>query len=227
MPFMKILPGFILTFFFVNFSQGQIDTNKFVKYTPDFKFKEGIYLNIDQVKNNSPIPNSRIITTFDYNDMDFFDNVLSANTIYYYDNLGNRNELPTKKIWGYSRNGFIYIKVEGEYFRITLIGAICHFVASHTTFSNYNNSPYYYNSLSDPYQMAGSTYPSTEMRQYILDFINGRVFDYEPDGLEAILMEDPGLYDEYMALGKKKKQQMKFVYIRKYNESHPLYFPKN
>lgn len=224
---MNILSGLILTFYSINSILAQIDTNKYVKYTPDFKFKEGIYLNIDQVKNNSPIPNSRIITTFDYNDIDFFDNVLSAPMIFYYDNLGTRNELSTKKIWGYSRNGFIYIKIEGEYFRITLIGAICHFIASHTSYSGANNSPYYYNSFTDPYQMPGAAYPTTEMRQYILDFLNGRVLDYDPDGLEAILMQDPGLYDEYMALSKKKKQQMKFVYIRKYNESHPLYFQKN
>jgi hypothetical protein len=224
---MKILSVLILSVVLINCIQAQIDTNKYIKYTPDFKFKEGFYLNIDQVKNNSPIPKSRIISTFDYNDNDFFDNVLSNTTIYYYDNLGNRNELSTKKIWGYCRNGFIYIKVEGEYFRITMIGAISHFIASHTTYSNYNNSPYYYNSMADPYQVPGSSYPTTEMRQYLLDFLNGRVLDYDLDGLEALIMQDTTLYDEFMALSKKKKQQMKFVYIRKFNENHPLYFLKN
>jgi lipocalin len=36
---------------------------------------------------------------------------------------------------------------------------------------------------------------------------------------------DPALYDEYISLRRKKKKQFKFVYIRKYNEAHPLYFP--
>ena len=225
--FMRILWAIILTFFINSCIISQIDTGKFVKYTPEFKFKEGIYLNIDEVKDNSPIPKSRIITTLDYNDNDFFDNVLANSKVYYYDNLGNRDELLTNKIWGYSRNGFVYIKVEGQFYRITLIGAICHFVASHTTYAYNGNSPYYYNSYSDPFQMPGEPYPTTEMRQYLLDFLTGRILEYNVSGIEALLMQDPAMYDEYMALGKKKKQQMKFVYIRKFNESHPLYFPKN
>jgi hypothetical protein len=40
-------------------------------------------------------------------------------------------------------------------------------------------------------------------------------------------MEDPELYDEFNALRKKKKNQMKFLYLRKFNEKHPLYIPIN
>ena len=32
------------------------DKEGMVKYTPDFRFTDGIYLNFDQVKNNRPIP---------------------------------------------------------------------------------------------------------------------------------------------------------------------------
>jgi hypothetical protein len=222
----KILLGFIASFFFCNCILSQIDSNKYIRYNPDFKFEEGVFLNIEQVKNDAPVPLSRIISDLDYNDNDFLDKVLANPTIYFYDDLGNRIELSTKKVWGYSRNGYLYIKMEGEFFRITMIGAICHFIANHTTYSSIDNSPYYYNSFSDPYQM-GAGYPTTEMRQYLLDFLTGRVVDYDLSGLEALLMQDAVLYDEFMALGKKKKQQMKFVYIRKYNESHPLFFPKN
>ena len=47
-----------------------------VKYTPDFRFNDGIYLNFDQVKTNSPIPKAKILTSTDYNDKDFFKNLL-------------------------------------------------------------------------------------------------------------------------------------------------------
>lgn len=43
-----------------------------VKYTPDFRFNDGIYLNFDQVKMNSPIPKAKILTSTDYNDKEFF-----------------------------------------------------------------------------------------------------------------------------------------------------------
>jgi len=38
-------------------------------------------------------------------------------------------------------------------------------------------------------------------------------------------MADPELHDEFSGLSKKKKKQMKFLYIRKFNEKNPLFFP--
>ena len=35
------------------------DKEGMAKYTPDFKFNDGIYLNFDQVKLNSPIPKAK------------------------------------------------------------------------------------------------------------------------------------------------------------------------
>ena len=46
--------------------------------TPGFKFEEGIFLNFDQVKQNKPIPKSRIITTIPYDDPDFYDRILQG-----------------------------------------------------------------------------------------------------------------------------------------------------
>ena len=44
-----------------------------VKYTPDFRFKDGIYINFDQVRLNNPIPKAKLLTSTDYNDREFFD----------------------------------------------------------------------------------------------------------------------------------------------------------
>jgi hypothetical protein len=220
---------FVFILFSVVFSVrifSQSDSSTLVEYSPEFKFKEGIYLNFDQVKTNSPLPKSRIISEYDYSNPDFFERILEKDKIFYYDLLGNRKELKSKDIWGYSRNGFIYIKMEDGFFRITLIGAICHFIASQTTYSPTYNSPYYY-SYMDPYRMYPSSYQTTEMRQYLLNFFTGDVLDYTDESLGVILMQDPELHDEYMALRKKKRKQMRFIYIRKFNERHPLYFPQN
>jgi hypothetical protein len=201
------------------------DSTNLRKYTPDFKFIEGVYVSFDQVKTNNPLPKTRIITNYDYNDPEFFEKLFQKDVISYFDNLGSRAELKVKNLWGYSRNGFIYIKMEDGFFRITLIGAICHFVASQTVYNNYN-SPYNYNyNYYDPYMMNPSSSTSTEMRQYILDFTTGRVLDYTEESLEVVLMNDPELHDEFVSLNNKKKKQLKFFYIRKYNERNPLFFP--
>ncbi|MCK7536330.1 MAG: hypothetical protein MZV63_37775 [Marinilabiliales bacterium] len=93
-----------------------------VKYTPDFRFNDGIYLNFDQVRANSPIPKAKILTSTDYNDKDFFKNLMSGEKIYFYDGMGIRQEVDRSSIWGYARNGVMYIQVQGNFNRITFVG---------------------------------------------------------------------------------------------------------
>ena len=219
----------VLLMFFPLISRAQADTASMVRYSPDFTFNDGIFLTFDQVKNNAPIPKSRLITEVDYYDKDFFILVLSNKYIYFYDFFGNRQEVKSSDIWGFSRNGIPYILMDGEFFRITIIGRICHFVATVTTYDNRYNDPYYYNPYYyDSYYRYGgypSTYTTNEMRQYLLDFDSGQLYDYDADNLEILLMKDPELHDEYAQQRNKKKQQLKFLYLRKFNEKNPLYLP--
>jgi hypothetical protein len=211
---------------------GQQDTTDMIRYAPDFKFKEGIFLSFDQVKQNNPIPKSSIITTVAYDDPSFYERVLHEKKIQVFDNLGTKQEIPVKNLWGFSRNGILYINLNDGSFRITIVGSICHFVASLTTYnSSYN--PYYnygypYSSYPyNPYYSPYSSTPTSEMRQYMLDFKTGNVLDYNEESVELLLMSDPELHDEFAALGNKRQKQMKFLYIRKFNERNPLYLPKN
>ena len=82
------------------FGQDSIRT-EMVKYTPDFRFKDGIYLNFEQVKNNSPIPKAKLLTSVDYNDREFFKKLLEMDKIYFYDDMGVRQEVAKSNIWGY------------------------------------------------------------------------------------------------------------------------------
>ncbi|HPA86289.1 MAG TPA: hypothetical protein PK106_00750, partial [Bacteroidales bacterium] len=97
-----------------------------VKYTPDFRFVDGIYLDFEQVKMNRPIPKAKILTSTDYNDKDFFKNLMSGDKIYFYDGMGIRQEVDRSDIWGYSRNGILYIQLQGRFSRITFVGSISH-----------------------------------------------------------------------------------------------------
>ena len=110
------------------------DKEEMVKYTTDFKFNDGIYLNFEQVKLNSPIPKSKLLTSIDYNDREFFKKVFESDKIYFYDNMGIRQEIAKNTIWGYARNGVLYVQVQENFNRITFIGNICHFVADITTY---------------------------------------------------------------------------------------------
>jgi hypothetical protein len=224
-----ILPIVFMAVFNLAQSQQQ-DSSRMVKYTPDFRFKEGVYINFDQVKQNSPILKSSIITTVAYDDPDFFERVLGEKKIQLFDKLGTRQEIQAKNIWGFSRNGVLYINLHDGYYRITIIGNICHFVASLTTYNNSGYNPYYgypnYYSPYSPYYSPYSGSPNLEMKQYLLDFKTGNILEYDEESIELLLMADPELHDEFAALSSKKQKQMKFLYIRKFNEKNPLYFPE-
>ena len=241
----KVLRIFIsMSFFLMDISlqylSGQ-EKEGMVKYTPEFRFNDGIYLNFDQVKLNSPIPKAKLLTSIDYNDREFFKKILEIDKIYFYDNMGVRQEIAKNTIWGYARNGVLYVQIQENFNRITFIGSICHFVADITTYdSRYYNSPYGYydpyyspygySSYYNPYNSYYSPYRQSniarnELKQYLIDFESGKVLEFNVENTELLLMKDSQLYEEYVQLSRKKKKELMFVYIRKFNEKNPLYIP--
>jgi len=227
----------------VSDASGQ-DNQGMVRYTPDFRFRDGIYVNFDQVKQNSPIPKARLLTSTDYNDKEFFKKLLESEKIYYYDGMGIRQEIDVSNIWGYARNGVIYIQVQKNFNRITFVGSICHFVADITTYDSRYNSPYggyydpyYYSpySYGNYYSPYGSYYSPynrnnmsrNEIKQYLIDFENGKTVEFDQKNTEMLLMKDSEIYEEYVRLPRKDRKNLMFVYIRKFNEKNPLYIPVN
>jgi DNA mismatch repair ATPase MutS len=65
----------------------------------------------------------------------------------------------------------------------------------------------------------------SELKQYLIDFESGKVLEFDVDNTELLLMKDNKLYEEYVQLSRRKKKDLMFVYIRKFNENNPLYIP--
>jgi hypothetical protein len=242
---MKIIKIFFLISLFSHYMPfsglfGQ-DKEGMVKYTPEFRFTDGIYLNFEQIKMNSPIPKAKLLTSVDYNDREFFKKIFEMDKIYFYDNMGIRQEVAKNSIWGYARNGVLYVQIQDGFNRITFVGSICHFVADITTYdSRYYNSPYgYYDPYYSPYGYSNyyspyspyyspyrqSNVSRNELKQYLIDFESGKVLEFDVENTELLLMKDNQLYEEYVQLSRKKKKELMFVYIRKFNEKNPLYIP--
>jgi hypothetical protein len=139
--------------------------------------------------------------------------------------------------------------IQGNFNRITFIGRICHFVADITTtdsrYSSNYYSPYgYYDPYSyySPYSYYGGyspyspyyspysrPYNSTrnELKQYLIDFETGKIIEFTVDNVVLLLMKDNVLYEEYIQLPRKKRKELLFVYVRRFNEKNPLYLPSN
>jgi len=201
-----------------------------VRYSTGYEFPEGIYTNFEMVLAARPIVPARVVTDVDLFDREFFEKITAAEEIVIYDDNGVKQEISTSKIWGYGRNGALYINVGSAFHRISMVGSISHFVATVTTYNPnyydpYHYNPYYSNSYyQGRYNSPNSSYSSTDLKQYLLDFQTGEVMEYDNESVEVMLMKDPELADDFLALKNKKRNQMKFVFIRRYNEKHPLYF---
>lgn len=210
---------------FLAFSQQDSAKVKKVKFGKDFRFTDGIYLNIEDVKRNNPITKAKIITDLNYDDYTFFDKLLEADFIYVLDNMGQKQDIKVSDVWGFSQNGMLFVRWNGEFNRIPVFGNACHFIADRTYIDNranpyYNSYNYYYN----PYYYPNNQQVKTELRQYLLDMETGKVMDYNYQNLEIVIARDAELYEEFVKLRKKKKKQLKFLYLRKYNERNPFYF---
>ena len=218
------------------------DTEGMVKYTNEFKFRDGIFLNFEQARRNAPISKAKLLSSIDYNDREFFKKLFENDKVYFYNDMGERQEIAKKDIWGYSRNGILYIQVQGNFNRITFMGSICHFVADITTedryyspygYGGYGYNPYmssyynpYYSSYYSPYYSPYSRRSTrTELRQFIIDWETGKVMDFDVDNVTRLLIKDPELHEEFARLSRRKKKDMLFVYIRKFDEKYPLYLP--
>lgn len=184
-----------------------------VAYSRDFEFKEGIYLTITQFKQNHPISASSIVSLIPKTELNFLSEVVENKTVSFNDAAGVEQKVETATIWGYCRNRSVYINFNQAFNRINVIGSICHFTANVRVISY--PDPIYYN------RGIGNSYD--ELHQYILNTQTNMITEFNVDAMEVILKNDAELYAEFMKLKKRKKADSIFIYLRKYNDVHPLY----
>ena len=193
---------------------------KAVQYTKDFEFKNGLYISFNDFKNNSPVPVSKIVSDYNKNAREFFEKVLSKASVSYLDSTGKEQSVKTNDLWGYCANGIVYINHGSDFNRVTIIGSLCHFVASVPVKIGISD-PFMYN---DPfYNPQQYTYVA---QQYMLDMEIGKVLEFTVDNMKIILARDEVLLKDFDALKKKQQRDSVFLYLRKYNEKHPVYFPE-
>lgn len=193
---------------------------KKVQYDRDFVFRDGVYLTFEDFKNNYPIPVSKIVFNSNKGDKDFIKYALDKPSFIYLDGFGKEVSCQSDDVWGYCSNGVIFINHGTDFNRVTILGSICHFVAVIPTRIGVSD-PFYYN---QPFgNREQYTYVSEQM---IIDFEFGKVMLFNVENMELMLMRDEALYKEFAALKKKQKRDSIFVYLRKYNEKHPIFFPE-
>jgi len=214
----------LILFFYLSLninSFAQIDTINNVEYSTDYKFKNGLYITFQQVLNNNPLPFERI-TNINKNDINWLENLLKRKNISFIDDNGIENNLSINNIWGYCNNNAVYIRYNNDFYRIPYIGKISHFVGTQTIRNNIGYDPYY-----GSYPGMYPAYETTNVVQNIIDFESGKIYPFSIETVQAFIVKDTELFNEFNALKKSRKKQSLFLYIRRFNERNPLYLPKN
>ncbi len=227
--------GFLLFLLPVQSLSGQEHQEiRMVPFSREYKFRDGLYLHIDAVRLNNPIPLGRIVTDLSNYNRDFFDELIIREEIILYDESGVRASIRTGDIWGYARNGRLYIMLGGKFQRIILEGSISHFIASATTMErpgfqpedtamNYSSTQDLYRNIRKPYYR----YVTAQGKASLFDFESNTLTAYNPEALGKLLERDSVLSSEYSSLRKRERPKRMVEFIHRYNASHPLYFPAN
>jgi hypothetical protein len=186
--------------------------------------EEGIYLHYVDFRTNRPVPKAVIKSQENKDRLDFLDKTIENQDYITFTFDGFEHREATDSLWGYCQNNTIYINYEGHFCRIPVFGNISHFIATVEVTNLANYSPYYNNNavVATGMQMKGK-----EVRQYLLDFYSGKVLDYNLDNFSELLKNDEKLYSEFKQLKKRKQKDMMGMFLRRYNEAHPIRFPVN
>ena len=62
-------------------------------------------------------------------------------------------------------------------------------------------------------------------KEYLVDIVDNKVWDFDSEGLERVLKNDPQLWNEFVTLKNREKNILKYIFLNRYNEKYPLDIP--
>lgn len=193
------------------FVRAQTDS---VALSMNSRMEDGIYASYDDFRHNRPIKKNDIESTEDKTQLEFMSKVLFQEN-FKANYKGEVRSLESKKVWGYFQNNTLYVNYQGDFYRVPVFGSICYLVANVVVVN-----PGFY----DPrFGYAGGG-TSKELREFMMNFYDGIPQEFSMDKIEELISRDPALFEEYKKLGRRKQKEQIYRYIRKYNESHPVFF---
>ncbi|MFT3884821.1 MAG: hypothetical protein QM724_05140 [Flavobacteriales bacterium] len=192
-------------------AQAQADST-WMRYQAGFAFREGVYFNFQAFRTNAPsVPKKDLLTQ---QGQPVTDLRATNGKLTYPDSTGARVKMDLDDLWGFCDNGVVHVRAGNGFSRIGLMGSISHllFDATYRDWTAYSYGPVTY---------------TVEVQRF-LDMESGAFLPVTAGGLYEVLKRDDLLKQEFDALPKKQrnKEETIFLFMRRYNERHPLYFPR-
>jgi hypothetical protein len=182
-----------------------------VRYQSSYPFRDGLYYGFRSFRENRPDVPKQALTTVQGQPVT--DLRQTNGKVMVPDSSGEPRPIMLDRLWGFCDNGVIHVRAGNGFSRIGLMGSIGHLVFDAT-----------YRDL-DPYGYYGTVSYTVEEQRF-LDMDTGDLLPVTAAGLYAVLQRDEVLKEEFNAVPKRKrKNEVLFLFMRRYNDRHPLYFP--
>lgn len=193
-------------------SAGTVRGQDSIRYSAGYVFRDGIYLAFQDFRANRPAIPKEALTT--QQGQRVAELRTAGNRLYYPDSAGERLRIDLDRAWGFCDQGVVYIRAGNGFSRIGLLGSLAHLVYD-ATYRNF-----------DPYMYGGGTNYTVEEQRF-LDMRTGAFLPVNAAGIYPVLARDVLLKEEFDALPKRqqKRPETVFLFMRRYNDRHPLYFP--
>lgn len=183
------------------------------------KVRDGVYLTYDDFRINKIIGKECIVSNIDKNQQEFLTKVMSGETFSYKREDSSVAMMDCREPWAYVQNGTFYVNFKNEFYRVPVFGNISYFVARVV-----NHSPGLVYNPGFGYVQGPAT--TTEIREFVIDMNTGEMQEFRLENVENMLRRDQAFYEEYNKMSRRQKKDRVYLYIRKYNERHPVYFLK-
>ena len=213
-----MLRNTILLFILCFAIQDILKAQELEEYTRGFEYNDGIYLSLEEFKNNSPsIPLPSIVEV----GRNQLGNTICMRKLEYVRN-DSILEIKAKEVWGICMNGNPYIRysegslLPGEpcFFKLMSIGSISTFYMQKVENKEAWNI--------QPYSGMRQLRPSkVKVLQFALDLESGKTFNQKSEANKII---DVIRQDAFFKDRKMKRKEVG-IYITQYNNRNPLYVP--
>lgn len=177
--------------------------------------KDGFYLTYADFRRNRAIEKEAVVTEMDRDQLEFMGKLMNQEKIVYRRD-GAVQSVDPRIIWGFFQNKTLYVNYKEEFYRVPVFGSICYLVASVTIYSG---------GFYDPtFGYVVTPGRGKEIREFIMNYYDGEITELKSGRVEELLSRDAALYAEYKALSRRRQREQLYRYIRRFNESHPVYF---
>jgi len=184
---------------------------------PRLLMDDGIFVSYEDFRHNRPIKKSEIVSAENPSHLDFIKKIVSSDE-FTVNTGGSPSKLKTRELFAYTQNNALYLNYRGQFFRVTIFGAICYFPALVKVVTP---------AMYDPrFGYTSGTITTTETRELIMNFYNGDMFLFDFERAKNLVCRDKMLCEEFGQLRHRAQSEQVYRYIRKFNEAHPVYYIK-